>query len=66
MWMAGALGVCCGAGYYTLAVIATLMTVIILTVLNRIELGSAPRGIVPQVDGAQIGDRTAERKAPTV
>ena len=45
MWMAGALGVCCGAGYYVLALIATVLTVAILTVLNRIELG-APKGIV--------------------
>ena len=37
MWMSGALGVCCGAGYYALAVIATVLTVIILHVLKRIE-----------------------------
>jgi putative Mg2+ transporter-C (MgtC) family protein len=38
MWMAGALGVCCGAGYYALAIIATLLTVVILVVLKRLEL----------------------------
>lgn len=38
MWMAGALGVCCGAGYYVIALMATVLTVVILTVLNNIEL----------------------------
>jgi putative Mg2+ transporter-C (MgtC) family protein len=47
MWMAGALGVACGAGYYALALIATLLTVVILAILNRIELG-APKGVVPE------------------
>jgi putative Mg2+ transporter-C (MgtC) family protein len=42
MWMAGALGVCCGAGYYALAFMGTLLTVIILTVLNRLEIGTTP------------------------
>jgi putative Mg2+ transporter-C (MgtC) family protein len=43
MWMAGALGVACGAGYYVLALISTLLTVLILTVLTRLDavLGSA-------------------------
>lgn len=50
MWMAGALGVCCGAGYYVLAVMATVLTVAILTVVNRIELG-APKGVVPELQG---------------
>jgi putative Mg2+ transporter-C (MgtC) family protein len=44
MWMAGALGVCCGAGYYLLAVMATLLTVTILAVLDRVELGTARSG----------------------
>jgi putative Mg2+ transporter-C (MgtC) family protein len=38
MWMAGALGVCCGAGYYVIALMATVLTVVILTVLNNIAL----------------------------
>lgn len=41
MWMAGALGVCCGAGYYVIALMATVLTVIILTVLKNIELPKA-------------------------
>jgi putative Mg2+ transporter-C (MgtC) family protein len=48
MWMAGALGVACGAGYFVLALMAGALTVLILTVLNRIELG-APKGVVPEV-----------------
>ena len=37
MWMAGALGVCCGAGYYVMALMATVLTVGILTLLRRME-----------------------------
>ena len=37
MWMAGALGVACGAGYYVLAVIATILTVSILALLMRLD-----------------------------
>jgi putative Mg2+ transporter-C (MgtC) family protein len=37
MWMAGALGVACGAGYFVLAVVATALTVVILTTLQRLE-----------------------------
>jgi putative Mg2+ transporter-C (MgtC) family protein len=39
MWMAGALGVACGAGYYVLALIATVLTVLILAALKRMEAG---------------------------
>jgi putative Mg2+ transporter-C (MgtC) family protein len=44
MWMAGALGVACGAGYFVLAVIATVLTVVILTALSRSE---SARRILP-------------------
>ena len=37
MWLAGALGVACGAGDYTLAVFGTLFAVIVLVVLGRLE-----------------------------
>ena len=37
MWMAGALGVCCGAGYYVMALMAKVLTVGILTLLRRME-----------------------------
>jgi putative Mg2+ transporter-C (MgtC) family protein len=51
MWMAGALGVCCGAGYYLLAVMATLLTVTILAVLNRLELGAVKNSSKPTPRG---------------
>jgi putative Mg2+ transporter-C (MgtC) family protein len=37
MWLAGALGVACGAGYYTLAGIGTVFALIVLIVLARVE-----------------------------
>jgi putative Mg2+ transporter-C (MgtC) family protein len=45
MWMAGALGIAAGAGYYAVAVLATLMTYLVLktmTWLNDRVLSSAP------------------------
>jgi putative Mg2+ transporter-C (MgtC) family protein len=37
MWMAGALGVACGAGDYTLAALGTVFALIVLVVLGRLE-----------------------------
>jgi putative Mg2+ transporter-C (MgtC) family protein len=37
MWLAGALGVACGAGDYTLAVFGTVFALIVLVVLGRLE-----------------------------
>jgi len=37
MWLAGAIGVACGAGYYILAVMATLLAAFILAALRRLE-----------------------------
>jgi putative Mg2+ transporter-C (MgtC) family protein len=37
MWLAGALGVACGAGYYILAVIGTVFALIVLVVLARLQ-----------------------------
>jgi putative Mg2+ transporter-C (MgtC) family protein len=37
MWLAGALGVTCGSGYYTLALMGTLFAVVVLVVLGRLE-----------------------------
>jgi len=36
-WLAGALGVACGAGDYTLAVFGTVFAIIVLVVLGRLE-----------------------------
>jgi putative Mg2+ transporter-C (MgtC) family protein len=37
MWLAGAIGVACGAGYYVLAVMATLLAAFIVAALRRLE-----------------------------
>ena len=37
MWLAGALGVACGAGYYILAVIGTVFALIVLVVLAKLQ-----------------------------
>lgn len=37
MWLAGALGVACGAGYYELAVIGTVFALVVLVVLAKLE-----------------------------
>jgi len=38
MWMAGALGVACGAGYYVIAALATVLTFSILALVHKLEL----------------------------
>lgn len=40
MWLAGAIGVATGAGYFVLAAMATALAAFILAVLRRLELGS--------------------------
>jgi putative Mg2+ transporter-C (MgtC) family protein len=37
MWLAGALGVACGSGYYTIAGIATVFALIVLVLIGRLE-----------------------------
>lgn len=37
MWLAGALGVACGAGYYFLAFIGTAFALVVLVVLGKLE-----------------------------
>ena len=37
MWLVAALGVACGAGDYSIAIMATILTLIILAVLSRLE-----------------------------
>lgn len=37
MWLAGALGVACGAGYYFLATVGTLFALMVLIVLGKLE-----------------------------
>jgi putative Mg2+ transporter-C (MgtC) family protein len=42
MWLAGAVGVACGSGYYSIAVMATLLALLILAVVGRLEDASVP------------------------
>jgi putative Mg2+ transporter-C (MgtC) family protein len=37
MWLAGAIGVACGAGFYTLAILGVLFSVVIITLLHGLE-----------------------------
>src|SRR5690606_8398728 len=37
MWLAGALGVACGSGYYTIAALATGFALVVLVLLGRLE-----------------------------
>ena len=52
MWLAGAVGVACGGGYYTIATMATVLAMLILTVLAYIER---------RIEGSQhTADRTEQ------
>lgn len=46
MWMAGALGVACGAGFYALATMAAIAAFLVLRVLGMIEVSASPRATV--------------------
>ena len=43
MWLAGAIGLACGAGYFQLALMATLLALVVLWLLRLIE-GAMPKG----------------------
>ena len=51
MWLAGALGVACGAGDYTLAAFGTVFALIVLVVLGKLE--RAARKNSPDTDSGQ-------------
>lgn len=47
IWLAGAIGVACGAGFYAIAAIGAVMSVLIVILLRAVErqiLGTKPRG----------------------
>lgn len=44
MWMAGAIGLACGTGRLTLAILATLIAVSVLFLLRRISHSIGPKG----------------------
>ena len=64
MWLAGALGVACGAGYYFLAFIGTVFALIVLVVLAKLErrLSSKPEAGGPS-EPAESEQRSERRKA---
>ena len=37
MWLAGAVGVACGGGFYTIAVLGTVLALIVLLILGKLE-----------------------------
>jgi putative Mg2+ transporter-C (MgtC) family protein len=46
IWLAGAIGVACGAGFYAIAAIGAMMSVLIVILLRAVErhvLGTKPR-----------------------
>ena len=51
MWLAGAIGVACGAGFYTLAVLGVVFSVIIITLLQRFE-----KRYLPESEAKRNGD----------
>jgi putative Mg2+ transporter-C (MgtC) family protein len=42
LWLAGALGLAAGAGYYTLGAMATVLALIVLTILRFLTPGNDP------------------------
>jgi putative Mg2+ transporter-C (MgtC) family protein len=50
MWLAGALGVACGAGYYVLAAFATAFALVVLIVLGRLEARLTGRNATKRSD----------------
>jgi putative Mg2+ transporter-C (MgtC) family protein len=51
MWLAGAVGVACGGGYYTIALFATALAVAILTVLAMFERHMSKGQSPPNTEG---------------
>lgn len=49
VWLAGALGLACGAGFYIMAGVACAFSVVILVLLSRVERYLAPNP--PKADG---------------
>ena len=43
MWLAGAVGLACGGGFYSIAVIGTILAVIVLFVIGKLEARLIPR-----------------------
>ncbi len=44
LWLAGAVGMACGAGFYVIAVMGTILALVVLAVIGWIERRIFPRG----------------------
>lgn len=67
MWLAGALGVACGAGYYFLATIGTAFALVVLVVLGKLEAkltNKSPDDDAqpPPPKGPLTGEQRSERR----
>ena len=56
VWMAGALGAAAGMGAYAVAVAATLLSVLILTALRRLEIRLRPSSPSPRDEHGEDSD----------
>ncbi len=52
LWLAGAIGVACGIGHYFIAILATLLAFLVLTVLRWVEK-AIPKKDPPPVDAKE-------------
>ncbi len=50
MWLAGAVGLACGIGHLPLAAIATVLALLILSLIRWMSSGIAPNGSVAEAD----------------
>lgn len=57
LWLAGAIGVACGIGYYFIAVLATILAVFVLTVLRWVEKAIPQKQRPPAVPDGSATDR---------
>jgi putative Mg2+ transporter-C (MgtC) family protein len=57
MWLAGAIGVACGLGFWQIALLATVIALIVLGLLNMFE------DRIGAKEGGRLADDDAERKA---
>jgi putative Mg2+ transporter-C (MgtC) family protein len=55
MWLAGAIGIACGLGLWQIALFATLLTLVVLALLQF---------VLARVSGAAAADRPAKASAP--
>ena len=62
MWLAGSLGLACGAGFYTIAVMGGLLTLFILSILSYIERRYFPDGDIAKKETSRE-DPSARRTA---